>query len=121
MPVPLAETGLEDYRRANSLLSSISYYQLILSSPFHFNSSLLVPWMDTFAFALMLAMAGGMRYIKREFDLDADPTLEGLIVSMTVMTRPTIGAHQEPNTEPIIRRSLRSKRRPWKLRELEEI
>ncbi|KAI9109772.1 hypothetical protein K1719_019402 [Acacia pycnantha] len=32
------------------------------------------------------AIAGGMTYIKREFNLDADPTLEGLIVSMTFLT-----------------------------------
>lgn len=30
--------------------------------------------------------AGGMTYIKEEFDLDTDPTLEGLIVSMSFIT-----------------------------------
>ena len=31
-------------------------------------------------------IAGGMRYIKKEFNLDTDPSLEGLIVSMSFLT-----------------------------------
>lgn len=59
-----------------------------------------------------------IRALYPTFDLEDKVSTNG---GSIVMTRPNRSAHQEPNTEPIIRRSLRSKRRPWKLRELEEI